>query len=302
MYDPSFPRMLNCIVPRAHLLALKRRFGSVFDSVAPDWNFCFRTLASVDSVLFYHKAVLIHYAADKSNGASQARGLKNEAFADFMKNLGAGGLSAHAPYSQIPLVWNTVISEYCLVRSMPNVDVFPPVEMDRYVLALAQSIRAVEDPELRDRMSAVLAAHASLPSIADDPQPVRQRSPGTRSGTFNRLCHSAAKLVNRLRYSPSLWGVLSRAGFHPPNDVTLTFSNSRQALRHLATHPLFAETHWRDGLPPVELAGGAKLAFALADEPRSEWTVIKLKRRLDTYPWWQAFSRAMERHVLWRFM
>src|SRR5687768_2434203 len=38
----GLPRMLNCIVPRAVFDRFKTRFGNVFASIAPDFNFCFR--------------------------------------------------------------------------------------------------------------------------------------------------------------------------------------------------------------------------------------------------------------------
>ena len=67
---PSFPRMLNCFVPRAVLERIHERFGNVFASAAPDFNFCCRALDTAQSILFFDSSPIFHYALGRSNGAS----------------------------------------------------------------------------------------------------------------------------------------------------------------------------------------------------------------------------------------
>ena len=77
--------MLNCIVPRRVFENISARFGNVFTSIAPDFNFCFRCLDLEDSILFYDKSPLFHYALDRSNGASASRGESTADTDDFKR-------------------------------------------------------------------------------------------------------------------------------------------------------------------------------------------------------------------------
>ena len=68
------PRMLNSVAPRTVLEVVRERFGNYFSSIAPDFNFGFRCLEVCDSILFYDRSPIFHYALDRSNGASVTRG------------------------------------------------------------------------------------------------------------------------------------------------------------------------------------------------------------------------------------
>src|SRR5436305_1270382 len=46
----SLPRMLNCIVPRTILNTVQVNFGAIFDSISPDFNFCYKALALEDTI------------------------------------------------------------------------------------------------------------------------------------------------------------------------------------------------------------------------------------------------------------
>jgi hypothetical protein len=82
-FHHGLPRMLNCIVPRALFDRFKTRFGNVFASIAPDFNFCFRCLDLEDTILFLDKSPMFHYALNRSNGASVSRGEMTADNADF---------------------------------------------------------------------------------------------------------------------------------------------------------------------------------------------------------------------------
>src|SRR5687768_2353731 len=87
MYDSCIPRMLNCFVPRTILNTIHARFGNIFSSISPDWNFAYRSLDTVDSILFLHKALLVHYATNRSTGESAHRGIRNAALEQFIKDV-----------------------------------------------------------------------------------------------------------------------------------------------------------------------------------------------------------------------
>jgi hypothetical protein len=158
MYDSSVPRMLNCLVPRAVLDAIKDRFGNVFSSVSPDWNFAFRALETVESIIFSDKASLIHYAQRQSNGQSAQHGIVNDAYRDFMRDLKGMPPNGCAPFPEIQTVWNGIISEYCHIRQVTQSAKFPEVDLDKYAQALALGIEAIDDSQRREHMRELLSA------------------------------------------------------------------------------------------------------------------------------------------------
>jgi glycosyltransferase involved in cell wall biosynthesis len=172
MYDSCIPRMLNCIAPRAVLNAIYERFGSIFASIAPDWNFCYRALDTVDSMLFYDKAALVHYAQQRSNGQSVHHGVANESFVNFTKELGATPLNFAAPFPEIVTVWNVIINEYCYTKQVTQSRRFPELNLDKYVQALAVGIDSIKDPDRQQYMRELLSARASkLPKAPSTPLP-----------------------------------------------------------------------------------------------------------------------------------
>lgn len=165
IYDASIPRMLNCLVPRGVFTAIKERFGNVFSSISPDWNFCYRALEVVDSLLFLSKAVLVQYGLSRSNGQSAHRGVKNSAFEDFLKSL-PKPLNSDAPFPEIVTVWNAIINEYCFTKREAQSTKFPELDMEKYMQALAVGISWIEDPEVRQEMEQKLLARGGKPAPA----------------------------------------------------------------------------------------------------------------------------------------
>lgn len=184
IYDRSTPRMLNCLVPRGVLTAIKERFGTIFSSIAPDWNFCYRALEVVDSILFFSKAVLVHYALSQSNGQSTERGIKNSAFEDFLKTLHKP-LNHAAPFPEIITVWNAIINEYCVTKQETQSAKFPELNMEKYIQALAVGITWIEDPEVRREMERKLLARGWKPTNAEEPSLAQKLLSPQR--VFNKL-------------------------------------------------------------------------------------------------------------------
>jgi hypothetical protein len=164
MYDACIPRMLNCIVPRTTIEAIRTRFGSVFSSLAPDWNFAYRVLALLDSILFLHKALLVHYSQVRSNGENVNRGIFDGTYGQYLKDLPTP-MNIDSPYPEIITVWNAVINEYVFVKNESGSAKFPKLNMKRYSDALAVGIKSIEDVENRKKMSDMLKARGWKPSI-----------------------------------------------------------------------------------------------------------------------------------------
>ena len=214
------PRMLNSVAPRAALETVRRRFGTIFGSASPDFCFAYRCLAVTDTVLYYDRAPVFHYALRVSNGFAFARGERTAASEDYLRTIGEPP-TAFAPVPEIITPNNAVISEYCRVREETASDKFPPMNRDRYLQLISADIARIRVPELRRQMESALAAHgrpASRPSLL----------------TFLKRVLSLPAAGPMRRF----WRFLSRtANLNPPGDAPITFANSDQAIAHMRTVP-----------------------------------------------------------------
>jgi hypothetical protein len=161
-FFPCLPRVLNCLVPRATFATITEHYGSVFLSNAPDCCFGYRYLERFESVLYYDRAPLFHYALDRSNGASQARGVATKDHVDFMANLGGKLFNYAAPIPEITTVWNTIVHEYMVVKEKTQSPKFRGVEKQPYLDILSHEIRDIEDPQLRERFQTLLTKYQSI--------------------------------------------------------------------------------------------------------------------------------------------
>jgi len=166
--------MLNCIAPRSVIDLVKARFGSVFGSTAPDYNFAYRCLGQVDSILFYDKALLVHYALDRSNGASFATGRPSRDHTDFLQNLGSAPLNFAAPFPEVWTTDNTIFHEYCVVQQHTRSSKYPPLDLGKYSAHLEKEIEAIENRRVRKEMRVHLEARRMTGSREPDD---RFRSP-----------------------------------------------------------------------------------------------------------------------------
>ncbi len=146
---PPLPRMMNSLVPRAVFDRLQERFGSVFDSISPDFCFTYRCLDTVDSILYYDKAILMQYGLDRSNGASYSRGDDAPDRLDFAAQLGRRQMNYAAPVPQFRTIRNAIIHEYCFVKDETGSDRFPEVDPRAYIAAMVEDFSQIENVELR---------------------------------------------------------------------------------------------------------------------------------------------------------
>lgn len=138
----AMPRLLNSIVPRSVIDLVRSRFGTVCgNSTSPDFAFAFRSLAVLDSLLYYDRPAIIHYALDRSNGASVARGMVSADHADFMHGLDGSSLLPDAPLPGALTVLNAIMQEYCAVRSVTD---WPSVDLIAYLEAIEQEVTQME--------------------------------------------------------------------------------------------------------------------------------------------------------------
>lgn len=144
IFPRCLPRMMNCCAPRSIIEKVQKRFGSVFASTAPDYNFCYRCLEIVDDILYYDCAAYVSYALTKSNGAG-AIGLKTEGAVDFASNLNLGGRRRNyaTPLPALETEINWIMHEYCVVQGETASGKFPKVHLAHYAIRNIESLLTV---------------------------------------------------------------------------------------------------------------------------------------------------------------
>ncbi len=229
----SIPRMLNGVAPRSVLNAMQERFSTRFDAINPDFCFGYRCLEMVDSILYWDKAVTLHYGLARSNGMSQGIGVPNQDHADFLANLDERGLHYAAPVPAFKTVGNAMIHEYCLVKEQTKSPKFPEVNRRRYLASIEQEINGLQNPQLQQEMRRLLAA-----------QPRERRTPEKLADVLGKLL-SPRRVWVKMRWLASmprlqpLWNVAQRCGIYPPalRDIGMEFDSVAAAMEHANTFP-----------------------------------------------------------------
>lgn len=239
----SLPRMLNCVAPRSVLERIRERFGSVFSSNAPDFNFCYRALALEDTILFFDKALLIHRALDLSAGQTAARGIVNDTLADFMANLVQEQWNFAAPVPELSTTFNAIIHEYCYVKQESMSSRFPDVDVDKYLAFIASELKDFENDEMKGQLQEILTSRGWGQNAADDKKVsvIRRLSPSV-------LRTKLLLTVASARTKP-FWLFLERhLGVRPPDINRFEFDTSDEALNYALEFP----RRGRDSIPNEE--------------------------------------------------
>ena len=250
---PALPRMLNCLVPVRTFEIIRARFGSVFASISPDHCFAYRCLAVCESILYLDEALLVHYALDRSNGASYSRGVPSADSVDFARQLGASRMNELAPVPEFHTIMNAVVNEYCFVRE-EAADGFPPVDMANYLDAMESGIAEIEDVALRDQMRGLLARQDRHYLWRWPPFRLarrvrrRVRAALTHPARFTHriLERGAQAIAGRHRTNTPFLPLLRRLGLLPGWPRTVRFSSTPEAIEfasHEARSPNSMATH-----------------------------------------------------------
>jgi hypothetical protein len=236
---PCLPRMLNCIAPVETLAQLERRFHSVFASVSPDYAFAYRLLATVDGVQYYDASPLIHYALDRSNGASLARGIASKDSLDFIANVENATTNAAAPVPAFRTATNPIFHEYGVVRAEVGGARLPQVDRFQYLGMMDFDCRQLRDPSLARAMSSLLRAQGW--------------------NARKRAIWALQRLLPYVRHDPTgaLAGVVRRAPAFDDAAAAIRYANQvprppRPGAQHFYLWPL---THPPTSVREVQAAG-----------------------------------------------
>jgi glycosyltransferase involved in cell wall biosynthesis len=158
------PRLMNACVPRSVVESVLKEFGSVFASISPDYHFCYRCLAVVDSILYYDAAAFVSYAILRSNGVS-TMGMSTPATVDFNSQLtlNQSTRSFAAPVPAFETFANYALHEYCLVKEESADPRFHEVNREKYLARNASEAASNGDVQLKREKQTLLKAHGWRP-------------------------------------------------------------------------------------------------------------------------------------------
>jgi glycosyltransferase involved in cell wall biosynthesis len=237
----GLPRMMNCIVPRRVFEVMHRHFGNVFTSIAPDFNFCFRCLDLEDSILFYDKSPLFHYAQDRSNGASALRGESTPDTVDFEANLPVDNSIRNyaTPIPALITATNAVFNEYLIYKQETGSPRFADIDLHKYLQANAAEIAEVRNPQMRAEMHALMVKHG----FSDDQNIVPDQS----SADWRARSSSVVDKLKRARLS-SVVAKLKRVTSGRARNRQFEFATLDEAIHYARYISHGNRTSWTFGM------------------------------------------------------
>jgi hypothetical protein len=177
------------------------RFGNCFSSYAPDFNFCFRYLMLFDSFLFMDRALVIHYALSRSNGATQqSSGSPNTDNEHLRRNASGELILEGTLLPELTTVGNTIIYEYAQVQTEAG-SRFPAVDRGKYLAYLNSEVIEIQDPQRRTEWQRMIE------NIADTTPPLQESgaskpSRASVSGLLRKVARTMAG--SALKANPEL--------------------------------------------------------------------------------------------------
>jgi len=229
---PSLPRMLNCVVPRVVLETMWDRFGTIFDSAAPDFSFCFKCLYLLRTIVYFDSSPIFHYSLNRSNGASADRGIPSADHTDFVANLNSEAPCFATPIPQLMTTWNAIAHEYCVAQRRFQSSLLPDLHPERYLGRVFYDVDHFQDPERQAQMRALIAG---MGLTRESP---RSRIARLVPKVFSRervRRHAVSLLVPAV--SKPMWRFLeSRFGAVPPHGNRFEFATPEEAIAYVETH------------------------------------------------------------------
>jgi glycosyltransferase involved in cell wall biosynthesis len=227
VHPPCLPVMRNSIAPRQLFDEIERRFGNVFASISPDFCFGYRSLDIVNSILYYDKPLLIHYAIDRSNGLGYQRGIASTDGVDFQQQLSVP-MNYAAPVPGFQTITNAVVHEYCFVKAESRSPKFHDIDWFSYLGANQRALNWIEDPQLALQMRQLLKQQGwnrrkqyawALGKLSAQ---LRHNFLGLVRPTLIRLAAGGR--------SQALWMYLARHGARPPASPWFQFDSVSEAM------------------------------------------------------------------------
>lgn len=150
IFHTCLPRLMNALTPVGAFEVVRRAYGDYCRAISPDFGFGYRYLATHPDFLFYDKALIVHYAVARSNGAATTRGVLSTDAQNFRQvSMGGQDRLPHAPYPELMTLGNFILEEYGQARAGNPTAGLGPVETGPYVKMLYHDIVSADDPLFR---------------------------------------------------------------------------------------------------------------------------------------------------------
>jgi hypothetical protein len=238
MFHHAFPRMVNCLVPRRIINLIKHRFGNVFSSISPDFLFCCRCIEALETILYYDKPLIFHYALERSNGASISRGELTRASADFRDNLPVEEARRNyaTPIPELNTCANAIYNEYLIAKNETQSSRFYEIDVEKYLRVNAEEIKNVVDPSLKIKMQQMLDQHGF--TTLNGTRTGRSFRQFLSPGYIWRRIRSGGETMATDRWTKPVWLFLARTlGITPPSGERFVFATLQDAIDYMNTYP-----------------------------------------------------------------
>ena len=150
------PRMLNSLAPRDVLERAAAVYGTVFDSVAPDFSSCYRILTTVERVLYCDCPLFTMHGTARSNGMTTQNGVITQDSADFLRRAAeSGGLVAGTAVPPVSTNYAIIAKEYVGVVDRAQ-GAFPALNHEALLRSLMLETEGFVPGVLREANLAVL--------------------------------------------------------------------------------------------------------------------------------------------------
>jgi glycosyltransferase involved in cell wall biosynthesis len=143
------PRGLNMFCRASFMEDLRKTYGKVFGSIAPDYYFCYNVLDHLDQIHYLDAPMSIVWGNHVSNGANVLKGrVANEAkdFLNFIKNKGMLSFSPIQIKGENfkPIPYNFHLLEYNFALSRQKSGRLKPVVKESFYLKAMQKLLSLE--------------------------------------------------------------------------------------------------------------------------------------------------------------
>lgn len=152
------PRMLNTLVPVSALSDIANLYGAVFESVAPDFCFCFRHLQLSEEILYFDRSLTVMHGLGRSNGNSTSRGVASSDTIDFLKRARSrGGIATATTIPAVTTTYNVIANEYA-TASQDAPSPMPSLNQRAYLRTLARETDAFVPGQMKEANQRALVA------------------------------------------------------------------------------------------------------------------------------------------------
>jgi hypothetical protein len=149
IFPHLLPRGLNTFWKSTLIKDIGETYGKIFNSIAPDYFFCYILLDHLDNFHYFDSTLSISWGEDVSTGSSFKRGRVTKPTRDMISFMKQQNNLSYAPIivnsaAFVSIPYNGILREYNFVSSQQKSGRFKPIVKESFYLRAFQKIRDVE--------------------------------------------------------------------------------------------------------------------------------------------------------------